>query len=140
MKISYIESNPDSEKFLELFLTTGWNDEYHFTEEEVFKAIENSWYSVSAFYDNKLCGYGRVISDGIHHALICEMIVHPDWQGKGIGKEILRMLVDKCKAHKIRDIQLFSAKGKKEFYENNGFVVRDEDAPGMEIGTWLHMD
>jgi hypothetical protein len=43
------------------------------------------------------------------------------------------MLTDVCVAAKIRDIQLFSAKGKSGFYEKYGFKRRPENAPGMEI-------
>lgn len=65
--------------------------------------------------------------------MIYEMIIFPEYQGKGIGKEILNMLVEKCKTNNIRDIQLFCAKGKREFYEKYGFVARQEDAPGMQL-------
>jgi len=34
--------------------------------------------------------------------------------------------------HKIRDIQLFSAKGYSGFYKNRGFKERPDNAPGME--------
>ncbi len=137
MGIKYLESNPNIRKFFNLFETTGWNKEYGFTEADLEQSIGKSWYSVSAYEEDNLCGYGRAISDGIHHALICEMIVDPEYQGRGIGKELLKMLVNKCKASKIRDIQLFCATGKKGFYEKNGFVVRNEQAPGMEIGTYI---
>ena len=42
-------------------------------------------------------------------------------------------LVTKCKKHKIRDIQLFSAKNKAGFYEKLGFKSRAEHSPGMEL-------
>ena len=61
------------------------------------------------------------------------MIVLPEYQGQGIGRAILKDLVAKCKAHGIRDIQLFCATGKIRFYERYGFKARPDDAPGMEI-------
>ena len=74
-----------------------------------------------------------MIADGIHHALIVDLIIHPDFQRKGLGSNLLDMLVKKCKEHNIRDIQLFSAKDKFVFYENHGFIKRPENAPGMEL-------
>lgn len=87
---------------------------------------------VSAYQDDKLIGFGRIICDGIVHALILDLIVHPDFQNQGIGGLILEKLIKKCQYHQIRDIQLFCAKGYAGFYEKHGFKKRNEDAPGME--------
>lgn len=133
MTIQYFITNPNKEDYFELFETTGWNDEYGFSEDELIEAIRNSWHKVSAYDNDRLIGYGRIIADGIHHALIVDLIVHPDYQGKGVGREIQTQLINKCKKHNIRDIQLFCAKGKKEFYEKFNFVSRPDDAPGMEL-------
>ena len=126
------EEQPEINRYMDLFNTTGWNDEYKISDETMKTALNNSWYMVSTYYDEKLIGFGRVVTDGVLHAMIYEMIVDPEFQGKGIGKKILNILVDKCKQQGIRDIQLFCAKGKKEFYIKNGFVVRPDDAPGMQ--------
>jgi GNAT superfamily N-acetyltransferase len=67
------------------------------------------------------------------HALILDLIVYPGSQGKGLGGEILGRLVDQCREHRIRDIQLFSVKGKAGFYRKQGFRERPEGAPGMEV-------
>lgn len=133
MNIEYRETNPDKKGYFDLFQTTGWNEEYHFTPDELERALVSSWCAVSAFHDSKLVGYGRAIADGIHHALIVDMIVRPDYQGQGIGGTILEKIIQKCRAHKIRDVQLFCAKGKVGFYEKFGFVSRPADAPGMEL-------
>ncbi len=135
MNIRYVEANPEVEAYERLFLTTGWNEKYRFTREELGAAIKGSWYAVSAYEGPRLVGYGRIISDGVHHAFIVEMIVEPDRQGRGIGSAILRMLLEKCRAHRIRDIQLFAARGKAGFYEKHGFGLRPADAPGMQIKT-----
>lgn len=133
MTVSYYETTPSRLEYSDLFLTTGWNDEYHLTPEELERAIADSWYSVSAYHDSRLIGYGRVIADGVYHALIVDMIVHPDFQRKGIGGAILKKLVERCRVHKIRDVQLFCADGKAKFYEKFGFVSRPGAAPGMEL-------
>ncbi len=132
MKINYFATNPNKEDFYQLFETTGWNKKYQLSDDELVEAIRNSWYKISAYDSEKLIGYGRIIADGIAHALLLDIIIHPDYQGKYIGKEILDKLVEKCKKHKIRDIQLFCAKDKVEFYEKYGFISRPNNAPGME--------
>jgi len=132
MTIDFRAVTPSKEQFWDLFQTTGWNDTYHLSPQELFQAVSTNWFAVSAFDGDELVGFGRVVSDGILHAMIYEMIVLPEYQGQGIGKKILHLLVQKCMDANIRDIQLFCARGKGGFYEKFGFVVRPEDAPGMQ--------
>ena len=133
MRLNYTTELPDKDQYFKLFESTGWNEEYNLDKEQVFKTLLNSWYIVSAYDDHKLIGFGRMISDGIMHALILDMIVLPEYQSNGIGSNILNELKEKCITHNIRDIQLFSAIGKAVFYKNHGFTTRPENAPGMEI-------
>lgn len=130
MKIEYKTQLPDEDSFFKLFETTGWSSKK--SKEELFWAINNSWYVVSAFKGKELIGFGRIISDGYLHAFITDMIITPKYQKKGIGKEILKRLVKEALDNDIHDIQLFSTKDKKEFYLKNGFVERPDDAPGMQ--------
>lgn len=133
MKITYKETLPDKNEYFSLFETTGWNKEYQFSKEQLYEATNRSWYLISAYDNDRLIGFGRIISDGIFHALIIDLIVLPNYQAKGIGSNILKKLVDRCKANKIRDIQLFCAKGQTGFYEKHGFVKRPDNAPGMQM-------
>lgn len=133
MRLSYRNTLPEKGQFFNLFESTGWNKAYQLDENKLHEAIEQSWYSVSAYDENCLIGFGRIISDGILHALIVDLIVFPSYQGNGIGSSILNQLVDKCKSKGIRDIQLFCAKDMAGFYEKHGFLKRPIDAPGMEI-------
>lgn len=131
--MKYNDKLPSADQFFTLFETTGWNSKYELSKDELYIALKNSWYSISVFDNDQLIGFGRIICDGIVHALILDVIVDPERQGEGIGKEIMDKLVAKCKKHKIRDIQLFCAKGKKGFYEKLGFEIRPEDGPGMQL-------
>jgi len=131
--IKYTIKKPTPEQFFELFETTGWNSKYELSIDELYTALENSWYIISVFDNDNLIGFGRIICDGIVHALILDVIIHPERQGEGIGKQVMDKLVSKCKTHNIRDIQLFSAKDKEGFYKKLGFEKRTEDSPGMQL-------
>jgi len=133
MIIQYRHDLPDKEAFFRLFETTGWNEDYRVNQSELFQALQNSWYFISAYEENQLVGFGRIVSDGVLHAVLFDVIIHPDFQGCGIGRRITNDLVLKCVSHKIRDIQLFCARSKIGFYEQCGFVKRPDDSPGMEI-------
>ncbi|MFH1965574.1 MAG: GNAT family N-acetyltransferase [Acidobacteriota bacterium] len=84
------------------------------------------------FKADRLTGFGRVIGDGVHLALIADLIVHTDFRVRGIGKEILGKLVNRCRQENIRDIQLFAAEGNSSFCEKCDFKQRDIIAPGIE--------
>ena len=101
--------------------------------EELEKALSGSWFAISAYCEDRLVGFGRVISDGVLYALVADLIVIPGYQGKGIGGAILNRLLDHCRAAGIRIVWLFSASGKMPFYEGHGFVPRPEDAQGMQL-------
>ena len=129
--IIYTEVVPDAEQYLQLFETTGWNSAYRADAAELYRALQHSTYLVAAFDGEMLVGVGRVVSDGVLYAMIYDMIVAPSHQGRGIGTEILGRLIEKCRSAGIREIQLFSARGKAPFYRKRGFVERPADGPGM---------
>ncbi|WNQ12286.1 GNAT family N-acetyltransferase [Paenibacillus aurantius] len=124
---------PDKEEYFNLFQTTGWNPNGVWTVDMLFVAIKNSWYIITVYDDNKLVASGRLVSDGFIQCFICEMIVRPEYQNKGIGKRVMNELLNYCKTKGIRWVQLACAKGKKEFYEKFGFKERAVDAPGMNL-------
>ena len=124
---------PSRTNFFRLFETTGWNRAYQLSEAALFSGIQHSWFFVSAFHEDRLVGFGRMISDGVMHARILDMIVHPDYQGMGIGRQFLDVLRTYADEHDIRDLQLFAATGKADFYQRYGFSRRSKEVPGMEI-------
>ncbi len=131
--IALREQLPDKDEYFSLFTTTGWNKDYKASPADLERANQNRWLIVSAYDENRLVGFGRVVTDFVLHAMIFDMIVLPEYQGRGIGTMILTRLVNRCLEQGIRDIQLFCAKGKRPFYEKNGFEVRANDAPGMQL-------
>ena len=130
--IHYTNKIPNIDDFFTLYESTGWNDKSKCSKDLFFHALKNSWYFVSVYADDRFVGCGRIISDGYLHAFINELIISSEYQMKGIGKEILKRLVSKALESGIKDIQLFCAKGKEEFYLKNGFEKRPDDAPGMQ--------
>jgi len=132
MPIEFCTEIPARDRFWILFHTTGWNKNYQLSPDELAQALRSSWYVLSAYDGKRLVGFGRLVSDGIIHAMIYELIVLPEYQGQGIGGKILEKLVKKCQDAGVRDIQLFCARGKREFYERRGFAARPNDAPGMQ--------
>ena len=71
-------------------------------------------------YDNfKLIGVGRALADGYDCSYICDIALHPDYQGTGLGKRIVQNLIDQSQGHK--KIILYANPGKEGFYSRLGF-------------------
>ncbi|SES18757.1 Acetyltransferase (GNAT) domain-containing protein [Gracilibacillus ureilyticus] len=132
MKLQFKNTIPSKTDFHQLFKTTGWDAHRKFSEDKLMNAISNSWYLLSVYHNERLIGFGRVISDGVYQTFICDMMVHPDYQNKGIGSKVFRMLLEKCEESGIKWVQLSCARGKTGFYEKFGFKHRPADGPGMQ--------
>ncbi|RUS45859.1 GNAT family N-acetyltransferase [Cohnella sp. AR92] len=137
MNITYSESVPPIEDYINLIESTGWQGILTKGSNKLNESIMNSWYCVSAIDNGETVGYGRILSDGVLHAIICDLIVLPTYQGKGIGSSILKQLLRKCHENEILMIQLFAAKDKYNYYKRFGFEERPADAPGMR---WMKND
>lgn len=134
MEVSYIESTPKVEEYMLLIESTGWQGILNKGKTTLAYSLENSWYCLCVYSkQNEIIGFGRVISDGVLHALICDVIILPEYQRQGLGSEMLNKLIEKCSNHNILMIQLFSAKDKYEFYEKHGFEKRPDHSPGMRL-------
>ena len=94
------------------------------------KALDNTFYLVSIYDDDKIIGYGRLIGDTICFMYIQDVMVIPEYQGKKIGTMIMSKLIDKIKELKLEnpDIRVYlgASKGKEEFYKKFGFITRED--------------
>jgi GNAT superfamily N-acetyltransferase len=131
--VEYRAEVPDPVAFVRLFSTTGWDPQDRLTVAAAAEALAPTWYAVSAYAGERLVGTGRIIGDGVLHALLVDVIVDPAYGHLGIGSAIVERLVAECRRHRIVDIQLFCAQGVRPFYERLGFAARLDDAPGMEL-------
>ncbi len=105
----------------------------------------------SNYLDNELEGYFVVVQDGItvgcgginyepnnSAAVISWDIIHPDYQGKGIGKELLQFRITKIKEmNKYSQIIVRTAQFTFDFYKKAGFKLietkKDYWAKGIDL-------
>ncbi|GAB6284623.1 MAG: GNAT family N-acetyltransferase [Methanoregula sp.] len=66
-------------------------------------------------------GMGRVISDGVSDAYIQDLVVLPSYRGRGIGLQILTLLVNHCKQSGLTWIGLIAEPDSEAFYAPLGF-------------------
>jgi len=96
-------------------------------------ALKNSLFSVVAVEHDTVIGFGRVIGDGGLYFYIQDLIIHPDYQAKGLGKSLMKELMGYIMSSATSGsfVGLMAAKGLEKYYDRLGFKARDEDAPGM---------
>lgn len=82
-------------------------------------AFSNSMYKCFVFDDERLVGAGRALADGVDCSYICDVAVHPDFQGTGLGKAIITKLKELSAGHK--KIILYANPGTEGFYKKLGF-------------------
>lgn len=97
--------------------------------EGVAKMLVQTPLVLTGWYHGRCVAMARALTDGVYLALIADVIVHPEFRGRGWG----RRLMEAALAHpKLRDIQgrvsLFT--GIPAFYERFDFV---RDAGGMRL-------
>ena len=83
------------------------------------KSFSNSMFKCFVYEAGKLVAAGRALADGVDCSYICDVAVHPEYQGKGLGRQVVMRLVEFSKDH--RKIILYAAVGKEPFYLKLGF-------------------
>lgn len=82
-------------------------------------AFANSMYQSFVYHNGKLAAAGRCLADGVDCAYLCDIAVHPDYQGAGLGKALVARLLDNVRGYK--KVILYAAAGKEPFYKKFGF-------------------
>ncbi len=121
MNVEYrMQKDLPCDELYKLFLAVGWATEDTTTQEMIDNfniSFVNSTFVFSAWIDGKLVGCVRVLSDLHFRSIIYDLAVLPEYQNKGIGKELVRRCRNACESSEWL-VQTETAKG---FYEKIGF-------------------
>jgi GNAT superfamily N-acetyltransferase len=127
---SLVKRPPTIAEYHRLRAAVGWEC---MDSESTEIGLCNSLFSVCVFHKRDVIGYGRVIGDGAIFFYIQDVMVLPEHQRKGVGRMIMRAIMDYLDAHARQRtfVGLMAAKGASKFYEKFGFAARAPDRPGM---------
>jgi ribosomal protein S18 acetylase RimI-like enzyme len=103
----------------ELRRAVGWNG-----MEICYKnKLMTSYYHIAVYDGDRLIGFVDTTSNGVTDAYIQDLIVHPDYQGKGIGTELMNRVISYLKERNIFMISVLFEEKLKPFYARFGFNV-----------------
>lgn len=123
-EVRLVDNVLQAEDFVRLRIETGFAE---IPVEHARKALQNGLVNVSALYRGELVGMGRLVGDGVMYWYLQEIIVLPQFQGRGIGRLIVNHLVEYARVNsasgKFTTVGGVSARGKEPFYEKMGFEI-----------------
>lgn len=114
------------EQIEELFLSVGWISGQY--PNRLFKALKNSSTVYTAWDEDILVGLVRVIDDSELVAYMHYLLVHPDYQGNGIARQLLDRVKEKYKDYLYIELMPEDKKN-VAFYQKHGFEVMDGGTP-----------
>ena len=132
MSIFYNETKKDlpSDELRKLFMSVGWSDgsETPQMRKNFNKPFIHSTLVISAWKDDQLIGAVRVLSDTVIRSIIYDLLVDPQFQNEGIGKELLR----RCRTHFSGSEWLVQTKPETAgYYKKLGFEINDDVFPSI---------
>lgn len=83
----------------------------------------------------------RFVTDYGYIGLIADVVIKPEYQGKGIGTMLINNLLDRAKSSleegEVLMIHLLATDGKRNFYQKFGFKDKKEV---VECGTYMWLN
>lgn len=107
-------------EILELYSSVGWTA-YTDHPDSLRRGFENSLVILGVYTENDLVGILRAVGDGETIVFIQDILVHPDYQRRGLGTALLKEALSRY-SH-VRQIQLATdnTEKTKAFYRSCGF-------------------
>lgn len=116
----FSKEKPAFEQILDLYNSVGWTN-YTQNPDMLKQALDASLYTLYAYEGEELLGLVRAVGDGFSSVFIQDLLVKPDQQRKGIGKDLMeQVLTNYSHAYQI---QLATEASEKNlaFYQSLGF-------------------
>jgi len=124
------------EDYAMLRASAGW---YALSPAQMRAALRNSAFLVAAQDGERTVGMTRLMSDGGYFAVVLDVVVLPEYQGRGIGREMMARAIqhikDGLQPGEHSYTILTSAPGKEGFYEKMGFhcVPNGDEGAGFTL-------
>lgn len=138
MALEYIDKAPTLAEYMEMRRAVNF---MVLSERIASNALNNAFHITTVRDGGRAVGMIRVLSDGSYANFITDVMVIPEYQHRGIGKELMRRTVDHMKSTLMPGetivLYLMSATGKEEFYKRFGFKERPNEVWGAGMSQWI---
>ena len=118
----------------QLLAAVGWSRR---PQRRVKKALENSLLSIGLWSHDpripRLVGFARCTGDGVLEATVWDVVVHPVYQGSGLGKELMKYVLEVLRKMRIQRVTLFADPEVVDFYLSQGWVLEPK---GRRCAFW----
>ncbi len=94
------------------------------SQRELSRMLAGSQAVVSAWQGPRLVGFGRASSDGVFRAVLWDVVVASEHQGRGLGRQIVQALLQEPLLQGVERVYLMTTNS-SGFYEQLGFVAVD---------------
>jgi len=131
--VSLTDSINDDE-VISLYRANGWSSAEK--PNLLLAALKNSHSLVTARLEGRLVGIGNAISDGHLVVYFPHMLVHPDAQRQGIGRQMMTLLLDKYAG--FHQLMLTADGDAIDFYKSLGFSRAGKTEPMWIYGGTEH--
>jgi ribosomal protein S18 acetylase RimI-like enzyme len=108
-------SEADLAAMEDIYTRVGWKAH---TPDVIRKVFMASTQIVIVRDEAHVVGFGRALSDGVYNAAIYDVVVDPDYQGRGVGRRIMADLLDRLRD--VSCVHLVATTGKEAFYRRVG--------------------
>ena len=81
-----------------------------------------SYYHIAAYDQAHLIGYIDCVSNGVTDAYIQDLMVHPDYQGNGLGTQLMNRMISHLRDQNIYMVSVIYDSILVPFYQRFGFT------------------
>lgn len=133
MSVTYKDTHDFSTQELQrLFLSVEWSSGHY--PDKLVVAMKNFKTVYTAWDNDKLVGLICAMDDGIMNAYIHYLLVDPDYQHLGIGKQLVEKMKTKYQDY-LRTV-IVAYNEEIGFYESCGFKKSDGASPMFITSLW----
>ena len=138
-KIEYeITDTITTEEYLDMRTSVGWGG---FPVEQAKAGLEHTTHICCFRKDGKPIAIVRLLWDHGYVVYIADVIVRPEFQGIGIGRDLMNNAMNYIKSNLKPGwrmmVNLQAVKGKEGFYKKFGFIERPNEDFGAGMHQWI---
>ena len=123
-----------------LYTAVGWTAHTNGERRgDLEKAVANSSFVVTAWEGELLVGLARALSDDVSICYLQDILVHPDFQRRGIGDRLIQACLIRYAHVRAKVLMTDDEERQRLFYEKAGF--RDsKDLVNVRLNTFVQID